>query len=134
MSEAGKMNTTALAYLGDALYEVFVRERVVRRGIAHADRLHREAVTYVCAEGQARAIRHMLPSLTEEEEALVRRARNRRSAARPRHADAVTYKWATAFEALIGFLYLDGQTERLAEVLEQAARAAEEPARQQKER
>jgi ribonuclease-3 family protein len=134
MADPAKMNTTALAYLGDAIYEVFVRERVVRQGIGHADRLHREAVPYVCAEGQARAVRQILPSLTQEEQDLVRRARNRRSAARPRHADAVTYKWATAFEALIGYLYLCGRTERLNEVLERAARVWEEPDSQEKER
>ncbi len=93
MTAPEKMNTTALAYLGDAIYESYIRERVIRRGSGHADQLHRAAVPYVCAQGQANAVRRILPSLSEEEQALVRRARNRKSATKPRNADAVTYKW-----------------------------------------
>ncbi|MDD4286518.1 MAG: ribonuclease III domain-containing protein [Eubacteriales bacterium] len=127
MTRPEKMNTTVLAYLGDAIYESYIREHVIRRGHVHADRLHRAAVPYVCAQGQARAVRRMLESLTEEEQDLVRRARNRKSATKPRHADAVTYKWATAFEALIGYLYLSDRPDRLREVLALAVAAAEEP-------
>lgn len=134
MTGPEKMNTTALAYLGDAIYETYIRERVIRLGVSHADRLHRAAVPYVCAQGQAKAIRQILDSLTEEEQALVRRARNRKSATKPRHADAVTYKWATAFEALIGYLYLSDRNERLEEVLEYAVAAVEEPECKEKER
>ena len=134
MTEPEKMNTTALAYLGDAIYETYIRERVIRLGVSHADRLHRASVPYVCAQGQAKAVRKILDALTEEEQALVRRARNRKSATKPRHADAVTYKWATAFEALIGYLYLSDRSQRLDEVLEYAAAAVEEPEPKEKER
>ncbi|MDD2295351.1 MAG: ribonuclease III domain-containing protein [Eubacteriales bacterium] len=134
MTAPEKMNTTALAYLGDAIYETYIREHVIRLGVSHADRLHRAAVPYVCAQGQAKAVRRILPSLTEEEQALVRRARNRKSATKPRHADAVTYKWATAFEALIGYLYLSGRSERLETVLECAATTVEDPELKEKER
>jgi ribonuclease-3 family protein len=134
MTAPEKMNTTALAYLGDAIYESYIRERVIRKGSGHADQLHRAAVPYVCAQGQANAIRRILSSLSEEEQALVRRARNRKSATKPRHADAVTYKWATAFEALIGYLYLSGRAQRLEEVLLEAVRTLEDTESKEKER
>jgi len=126
MTNSDSLNTTALAFVGDAVYEVFVRERIANAGLHHADRLHKAAVAYVCAEGQAKAIKALYPKLNEEEQDLVRRARNRKSASRPRHTDAVTYKWATAFEALVGSLYLAGNLARLRDVMEQAASATEQ--------
>lgn len=124
--EEAYLNTTALAFLGDAVYETFVRNRVLEQGEIHADMLHRKAVRYVRAESQARALRKLLPMLTEEEMALVKRARNRKSASKPKNADPVAYKLATAFEALVGFLYLSHQEERLRQIQEQAALLAEE--------
>lgn len=114
------LNTTALAFLGDAVYETCVRERLVRSGQIHGDRLHRIAVGYVRAEAQAASLKRILPELTEEELALVKRGRNKRINSKPKHADPVIYKWATAFEALLGYLYLSGQEERLGEIMEEA--------------
>lgn len=124
--EEAYLNTTALAFLGDAVYETFIRSRVLEKGEVHADMLHRKAVRYVRASSQAKALRKLLPILTEEETALVKRARNRKSASKPKNADPVEYKLATAFEALIGFLYLTHQEERLRQIQEQAALLAEE--------
>lgn len=124
--EEAYLNTTALAFLGDAVYETFIRSRVLETGEIHADMLHRKAVRYVRAESQARALRKLLPMLTEEEMALVKRARNRKSASKPKNADPVAYKLATAFEALVGYLYLSHQEERLRQIQEQAALLAEE--------
>ena len=116
-----QINTTALAYIGDAVYEIYVREHVLAASGeasassgkqkafgAHVDALHRRAIRYVRAEGQAKAIKAMLAEgfLTAEEEALVKRARNHKSASKPKNADAMDYKYATAFEALIGFWHL----------------------------
>ena len=143
-----EINTTALAYIGDAVYEIYVREHVLEasgqirsnrcklaqeqslqersmqtaagkiKGTgkagktqafgAHVDALHKKAVRYVRADGQAKALRRMLKEgfLTAEEEALVRRARNHKSASKPKNADAMDYKYATALEALIGYWYL----------------------------
>ena len=125
-----QINTTALAYIGDAVYEIYVREHVLAASGgncaavsgatsgttagkqnaygAHVDALHRRAIRYVRAEGQAKAVKVMLAEgfLTAEEEALVRRARNHKSASKPKNADAMDYKYATAFEALIGFWHL----------------------------
>ena len=108
-----EINTTALAYIGDAVYEIYVREHVLEASKtqafgAHVDALHKKAVRYVRADGQAKALRRMLKEgfLTAEEEALVRRARNHKSASKPKNADAMDYKYATALEALIGYWYL----------------------------
>lgn len=107
------MNTTALAFMGDAVYETYVRSHLIGTGQLHGDKLHHAAVKYVCAESQARAIRHLLDDLSEEEYTLVKRARNRRISTKPKNADPVEYKWATAFEALIGYLFLSGKKERM---------------------
>ncbi|NCB42463.1 MAG: ribonuclease III [Clostridia bacterium] len=125
VSDPSKMNTTALAYLGDALYESFIRERVLQTGQIHADRLHKSGVKYVCASGQANAMKELLPLFSEEEEALVRRAKNHKSATKPKNVDPLTYKWATAFEALVGYLYLSNQKERLLDLMSKAAEVAE---------
>ena len=117
------MNTTALAFIGDAVYEVFVRETVLATGQSNADALHRMAVKYARAEGQAQALKALLPMLTAEELALVKRARNRKSATKPKNVDPVLYKLATAFEALVGQLYLSGNSARLVEILESAIKA-----------
>lgn len=111
--EVKNINTTALAYLGDAVYEVAVRNFIMQTGQHNADRLHQIAVRFVRAEGQAMAMKKLMPELSEEEQALVRRARNRRITSKPRHAHPVTYKLATAFEAFVGYLYLTKNQERL---------------------
>ena len=116
------MNPIALAFLGDALYEQYVRERLVRSGrcTGRADRMHSQAVRFVRASAQAAAVRAMLPDLTEDETKTVLRARNHRISTKPKNADAVSYKWATAFEALLGYLKLTGSEERLGKVMEMA--------------
>jgi len=111
--EIKQINTTALAYLGDAVYEVEVRRRMMSSGAENVDRLHQMAVRFVRAEGQAYAIKALAPDLTEEEQAIVRRARNRKIASKPKNLDPVIYKLATAFEALVGYLYLNKELERL---------------------
>ena len=121
-----QINTTALAFMGDAVYEVYVRKHVMETGQTNADRLHQMAVPYVRAKGQAQAVKTMLTGfLSEEESALVRRARNRRTISKPKNADIIDYKMATAFVALIGFLYLSGEESRLEEVMAEAVRIIE---------
>jgi len=118
----------ALAYLGDAVYELAVRRRIIQSaGITRADRLHRAGVAYVCAQAQASAVKRLMSEgfLSEEEEALTRRAHNHKTATRPKNADPVEYKWATAFEALLGYLELSGQDERLAEIMQTAMEMTE---------
>ena len=114
-----EINTTALAYIGDAVYEIYVREHVLGQDLngmdknfgSHVDALHKRAIRYVRADGQAKAVKAMLNEgfLSDEEAALVRRARNHKTASKPKNADAMDYKYATAFEALIGFWHLSAQ-------------------------
>lgn len=119
-----KLNTTTLAYLGDAVFEVIVREKIVTEKPGDAGRAHHTAVRYVSAAGQARAAKAMVASgfLTEDEERIYKRARNHRSMSRPQHADPRDYKIATGFEALIGYLYLIDERERLREIANEAVR------------
>lgn len=122
-------STIALAFLGDSIYELFIRERLMTSGrgaSSHADILHKAAVAYVRADAQAEAINHLFDTLSEEEQALVKRARNHRTATKPKNADAVAYKWATAFEALLGWLWLREEKARAHEIMEQAALFIEE--------
>ncbi|MCL6639696.1 MAG: ribonuclease III [Firmicutes bacterium] len=113
-----------LAYVGDAVYELAVRSRLVGSGLVKVRRLHDEAVKYVNAGAQARALRALEEKLTEEESAVVRRGRNAKPAHTPRGADVVEYRHSTAFECLVGYLYLKGDTARLAEILALAGDAA----------
>ena len=123
-TEISKINTTTLAYLGDAVFEVVVREKIVTEKPGDVDRAHHTAVRYVSATGQAKAARAMIASgfLTEEEEQIYKRARNHRSMSRPQHADPRDYKVATGFEALLGFLYLSDERQRLREIAAEAVR------------
>jgi ribonuclease III family protein len=114
---AATINTTALAYIGDGVYEIFVRKMMVSRGWAAADHLHRETVKYVRAESQAYAVKKINDMLTPEEQDLIRRARNRKSVTKPKNADPISYKLATALEALIGYLFLTDKNERIDEIM-----------------
>ena len=118
-------NSIALAFMGDAVYERFIRERILRSGKTGADKMHRAAVRYVKAAAQELSLREMLDDLTEDEQVVVHRARNHKITSKPKNADPLTYKMATAFEALLGYLYLSGQDERLAELMERAAQTIE---------
>ena len=113
-------NTTVLAYVGDAVYETYIRSHVLKSGKTHVDVLHNLAVKYVRADAQAAAIKHLFHKLTPEEQNLVKRARNHKSMSQPKNTDIITYKWATALEALIGRLYLDENTERLEDIISMA--------------
>ena len=111
------MNTSVLAFLGDSVYEVDVRKHVIEKGQVNADLLHRAAVRFVRADAQAYALKAMLEDLTEEELGLVKRARNKKISTKTKNADPVIYKWATAFEALIGYLYLSDNHQRMNEII-----------------
>ncbi|MEG1584568.1 MAG: ribonuclease III domain-containing protein [Anaerovorax sp.] len=110
-------NSTVLAYIGDAVYEVYVREQIMNGGEIHADKMHSSAIKYVRAEGQAMALKKMFHQLSDKEQALVKRARNKKITSKPKNADPILYKWATGLEALIGYLHLSGQKERMEEII-----------------
>jgi ribonuclease-3 family protein len=122
-----RMNIAALAFVGDAVYELFVREHLVNEGWLHADKLHREAIKYVRAESQAKAVRALKKNfLTEDEIKLVRYARNHKTPNRSRSAGPIDYKLATAFEALLGKLEKDGRIQRAEEIMQAAIKAIDE--------
>ena len=104
-----------LAYLGDTVYDLYVRSHLVNHG-GRVGALHRRAVRYVCAHAQCEALGRVESMLTDEEAAVVRRARNVRQSP-PRNADPAEYHRATALEALIGYLYVTGRHERLEQIL-----------------
>ena len=116
------MNTDALAFLGDAVYELYVRDFMVNSGMTDSDAMHKACTKYVRAESQAYAIKTMMKDfLTEEETNLVKRARNHKTPNRSRSAGPVEYKLATALEALVGYYYLIGDSQRLEEIMGRAA-------------
>ncbi len=107
-----------LAYLGDSLYDLYVREHLVARG-GRVKELHRRAISLVCAHAQSEALARVQDMLTDAERDVVRRARNAHQSP-PRNADPGEYHHATALEALIGWLYVTGQRDRMNEVLAMA--------------
>jgi ribonuclease-3 family protein len=112
-----------LAYLGDAIYDLRVRERLVRGG-GRIGALHKGAVGKVCARAQAEALDRVEPLLTQQERAVVRRARNARQTT-PHNVSPAIYHRATALEALVGYLYLTGQCQRMDALIEVALSAGE---------
>ena len=117
-------NTTVLAYLGDAVYELYIRRMLIHREEKMgADALHRKATEYVSARGQSEAVKKLMKNfLTEDEVRLVKRARNHKTSSHPRGADPVEYKLATGFEALVGDLYVRDELSRLGEVIDMAVK------------
>ncbi len=117
MSESSKYAPLTLAYIGDSVHTLFVRERVIGQSDKKVHELHILTSRYVKASAQAKAIHILLPELNEEEEAIYKRGRNAKSATVPKNAIVSDYRAATGFEALIGALYIDKKKERLKEIL-----------------
>lgn len=118
-AEQGTINgisSLGLAHLGDAVYELMVRSWLCLHGKATNKGLHKAAITYVSAPAQAQRCQKFLPLLTEEEQDVFRRGRNSHTAAVPKGASIGEYHTATALEALFGWLYLNGRTDRLNEL------------------
>lgn len=120
-----KMDTTTLAYLGDAVYEELVREYIIQCGNQKANKLHAQAVKFVNASTQAKVIKEIFPDLPEEEQRLVKRARNKKTRTKAKNADPVEYKWSTAFEALIGYYKLSNKTNELEDIVIRALNIVE---------
>lgn len=110
-----------LAFLGDAVYSIMVRETLTLNENKPAGKLHRESVDYVNAAFQAKMIKEMLPFLTDAEIAVFKRGRNAHSAHSPKNQSESDYRYATGFEALFGYLYLCGKFERLRYLFEKCA-------------
>ncbi|USG66028.1 Mini-ribonuclease 3 [Brevibacillus ruminantium] len=114
------LNPLVLAFLGDATYSHCVRFHLIAKGLVKPNVLHKTANQYVSAKAQANILLTLMPTFSEEEAAVVRRGRNAKSGSSAKNADIIDYRHATAFEALIGYLYLCGKEDRMAEIIEQA--------------
>ena len=102
-----------LAFMGDAVFEMFVLERLVCQGNCSVNKLHKRAVEQVCCQAQAAAAQRLLPLMTEEEQEVYRRGRNAHVNHVPKNADPADYHAATALETLFGYVYLKGELDRL---------------------
>ncbi len=110
--EASQYNSLALAYMGDAVFELLVRRKMMEQGNLHVKNLHQQTISLVCAHAQSEDMAVLEPHLTEEEFDVYKRGRN--VAGRiPKNADMTEYRRATGFEALFGWLYLKGEFDRI---------------------
>jgi ribonuclease III family protein len=123
-SDISQMSPLVWAYMGDAVYEKFIREYVIRQGLCKNGLLHKKSIKYVSAKGQAQILKEIEDFLTDEEKDIVRRGRNSNPHSTAKNADIVEYKYATGFEALIGWLYLNEKRERLEEILKKCVENA----------
>lgn len=114
------MPALVLAYLGDAVYELYVREYLVNQEITKVDSLHRTAIKFVNASTQAKVLHTIFDELSSEEAAVVRRGRNAKSSSTPKNIPVTEYRYGTAFEALIGFLFLSNRHDRIKEIFSRA--------------
>lgn len=119
MKSVESLNGLTLAYVGDAIYEIYVREYLVKSGVVKPNNLHRLATQYVSAKAQAMLMQLMLNEnvLTEKELDVYKRGRNTKSATSAKNTDILTYRVATGFEAVMGYLHLDNQKERLEDLI-----------------
>ena len=115
--EAKRINPVVLAFVGDAVYSLYVRKRLVLSGGGKAAEFQRAAAKVVSAEGQSAFLNEVLPLFTEEEEEIYRRGRNAKKATKSKHASAAEYSRSTGFEAVLGYLYLIGEKARIDELL-----------------
>lgn len=117
ITEAKNKNAQVLAFVGDAVHTLFVKTKLSMRADVKSGALHKVAQKYVKASAQSFVAHAMEASLSEDELDVFKRARNYKTNSTPKHASLVDYKYATAFEAVVGYLYLTNQTERLQQVL-----------------
>lgn len=115
--EINTLSPLTLAFLGDSVYEMFIRTKILAQGNRPANELHKIAVGYVKAKAQATAAHKILDTLSEDELAIYKRGRNTNIHTVPKNADMADYRHATALEALVGYLYLKGEDKRLKEIL-----------------
>ncbi len=125
--KAQLLNGLTLAYMGDAAYESVIRLHLIQSGLTKPNDLHHRATAYVSAKAQAAILDALLEDnrLTEEEKQLAKRGRNAKSHTKAKHADLATYQASTAFEALMGALYLNQEMDRFEDLCQQAIRYVE---------
>lgn len=113
------INVLVLAYLGDNVYEYYVRKNLIDKGIANVNDLQKKSISYVSAVSQAGFIKDMMDRefFSDDEVSIIKRARNHKCTSHPKSCDIVTYKYATALEALIGYLELCDNRSRIEEIM-----------------
>ncbi|MDG3131445.1 Mini-ribonuclease 3 [Streptococcus suis] len=113
------INGIALAFEGDAVYAMYVRRHLIFKGLTKPNQLHSQANKYVSAKAQAQLISALLESqiLTEKEETIYKRGRNANSHTKAKNTDVLTYRMSTGFEAVLGYLHMTNQIERLEEIV-----------------
>ena len=113
------INVLALAYLGDSVYEVYIRKYLIYKGICNVNELQKEAIKYVSAKGQANFLNKMLEDnfFNEKEISIIYRGRNHKSHKAPKNTDIKTYKEATGFETIIGYLYINNKNDRINDIM-----------------
>ncbi len=114
-----EINVLVLAYLGDSIYENYIRKYLVSKNIANVNDLQKASINYVSAKNQCKYLMEMLENnfLTEKEIDVIKRARNNKGTGHPKNCDIVTYKYATSLEALIGYLELTNNQNRIEEIM-----------------
>ena len=118
ITEVKLMPPLTWAYIGDCVYELYIRTKLVNETKLKPHELHVKAIGYVKAKAQAERLKSIYDELTEEEKDIVRRGRNAENHHLPKNSNVQEYMYSTAFEALIGYLYLTKQNKRLKEILE----------------
>ena len=115
-----EINSLVLAYLGDTIYEDYIREYLIKKGIANVNDLQKESIKYVSAKSQALYLEKLINDnfFSDSELEIIRRARNHKNNSHPKNCDVVTYKKATGLEALIGYLKLENNYERINEIMD----------------
>lgn len=121
-----RISPLTLAYLGDTIYETYIREYLIKKSIyTKINELHRSAIMYVSAAAQSKAIKSMEEILSEEETTIYKRGRNHKKSTGAKNASIIDYRHSTGFESLIGYLYLKGDTDRLEFIVLMAIQAIE---------
>lgn len=123
---AREYSPLALAYIGDAVYEVMIRTVVIGMGNARVNKYHQTTKEFVQAKGQAAFYNHIKEILTEQEEDIFKRGRNAKSSSSAKNTDILTYRHATGVEALIGYLYIDQDIDRIIEIMKYGMEKLEE--------
>lgn len=121
-AEVNMMSPLTWAYVGDAVYELYIRTNLVNKTKLKPHKLHIESIKYVKAKAQANILKKIMDKLTDDEKEIVRRARNAENHHLPKNAEPEDYMYSTAFEGLIGYLYLCKKDERLKEILEMSVK------------
>ncbi|MBR6690513.1 MAG: ribonuclease III [Bacilli bacterium] len=112
-------NMLVLAYLGDSIYETYIRKYLIDKGLCKVKELQSESIKYVSAKGQAMYLKEMMDNnfFDNKELNIIMTARNHKNNHKPKNCDIITYKYATGFEALIGYLYLEEKIDRIEEII-----------------